>query len=182
MNRVLRTAAIGVLVLSPAVLSACSAGQIAQTATQARDIRGGQADVGDISLRTASTAYPQSGAYEAGGDARLLVVIANSGSSDDVLTDISGEGFSSVQITDPASTSEGETTEITIPAGQNVYIGDGGPSVTLVGLDETLTPAQSLDVTMTFRDAGEVTLPVLVGTPSRDLPRGEGFDFHGGEE
>ena len=27
-------------------------------------------------------------------------------------------------------------------------------------------------------EAGEVTLPVLVGTPSLDLPRGEAFDFH----
>ncbi|KQS68586.1 copper chaperone PCu(A)C [Modestobacter sp. Leaf380] len=181
MNRVLRAVTTGVLVLSPAVLSACSAGQVAQTATQDRDIRGGQANVGDIHLRTASTAYPQSGLYESGGDARLLVAIANSGTADDVLTDISGEGFESVEIVDPTSEEEAPT-EITVPAGQNVYVGEGGPTVTLVGLTEELTPGQSLEVTMTFQDAGEVTLPVLIGTPSLDLPRGEGFDFHGGEE
>ncbi len=180
MNRVLRAATIGVLVLSPAVLSACSAGQIAQTATQDRDIRGGQADLGSIHLRTATTAYPQSGSYEAGDDARLIVSIGNSGPTDDVLTGITGDGFESISIVDPTSEEE-EPTQITIPAGENVYVGEGGPSVTLVGLTEGLTPAQSLEVTMTFRDAGEVTLPVLVGTPSRDLPRGEGFDFHGGE-
>lgn len=181
MNRVLRAATIGVLVLSPAVLSACSAGQIAQTAEPARDLRGGQADLGDINLRTATTAYPRSGSYEQGDDARLLVAIANSGTADDVLTDISGEGFESVEITDPSSVKE-TPTEITIPAGQNVYIGEGGPAVTLVGLTQNLTPGQALEVTMTFQDAGTVTLPVLVGTPPLDVPRGEGFDFSGGEE
>ncbi|MCO7219917.1 copper chaperone PCu(A)C [Klenkia sp. PcliD-1-E] len=178
MNRVLRAATIGVLVLSPAVLSACSAGQIAQTATQERDIRGGQADLGSIHLRTATTAYPQSGVYEEGGDARLLVAIANSGTSDDELTDISGPGFESYEVVDPTASGDASPTGFTIPAGSNVYVGDGGPQVTLTGLTEALTPAQSLEVTFTFRDAGEVTLPVLVGTPSLDLPRGEQFDFH----
>ncbi|MEI4273493.1 copper chaperone PCu(A)C [Klenkia sp. LSe6-5] len=185
MNRVVRAAAVGVLLLSPVVLSACSAGQIAQTATQDRDIRGGQGDVGDIHLRTATTAYPQSGRYDEGGDARLLVAIANSGDADDELTDISGPGFESYKVVDSSSDEESPT-GFTIPAGQNVYVGDGGPAVTLTGLTEPLTPAQALEVTFTFRDAGEVTVPVLVGTPSLDLPRGEGFDFHeeegGGEE
>lgn len=181
MNRVVRAAAIGVLVLSPVVLSACSAGQIAQTATQDRDIRGGQADLGSIHLRTATTAYPTNGSYAEGGDARLLVAIANSGTSDDELTDISGDGFESYEVVDPQATEESGT-GITIPAGQNVFVGESGPIVTLVGLSRELTPAQSLEVTFTFRDAGEVTVPVLVGTPSLDLPRGEGFDFHEGEE
>lgn len=177
MNRVVRAATIGVLVLSPVALSACSAGQIAQTATQDRDIRGGQADLGSIHLRTATTAYPQSGSYEEGGDARLLVAIANSGPTDDELTDISGPGFETYEVVDPSAEEEAPT-GFTIPAGGNVYVGEGGPQVTLTGLTEALTPAQSLEVTFTFRDAGEVTLPVLVGTPSLDLPRGEPFDFH----
>jgi copper(I)-binding protein len=182
-NRVLRTATVGALLLSPVLLTSCSAGQIAQTATQDRDIRGGQADLGDIHLRTATTAYPTNGLYEAGDDARLLVAIANSGPTDDVLTDISGDGFESVEIVDPEADPEATepTTELTIPAGGNVYVGDGGPAVTLVGLTEELTPGTALQVTMTFENAGEVTLPVLVGTPALDLPRGEGFDFHGEE-
>ncbi|SDO93261.1 Protein of unknown function [Klenkia soli] len=184
MNRVLRAAAVGVLVLSPVVLTACSAGQIAQTATQDRDIRGGQGDVGDIHLRAADTAYPESGAYERGGDARLEVAIGNSGDADDELLDISGPGFDSYEVSRPIG-SEAEVTDsgFTVPAGQNVYLGeDADVIVVLQGLTEALTPAQALEVTFTFRDAGEVTVPVLVGTPSEDLPRGEGFDFHEGEE
>ncbi len=181
MNRVVRAATIGALVLSPVALSACSAGQIAQTATQDRDIRGGQADAGQIHLRTATTAYPQSGAYTEGGDARLLVAVANSGQADDEVTDISGPGFESAEVVDPTSTEEAPTGFV-VPAGQNVFVGEGGPTVTLVGLTQALTAGESLEVTFTFRDAGEITLPVLVGTPSLDLPRGEGFDFGGGEE
>ncbi len=138
MNRVVRAATIGVLVLSPVALSACSAGQIAQTATQDRDIRGGQADLGSIHLRTATTAYPQSGSYEEGGDARLLVAIANSGPTDDELTDISGPGFETYEVVDPSAEEEAPT-GFTIPAGGNVYVGEGGPQVTLTGLTEALT-------------------------------------------
>ena len=44
---------------------------------------------------------------------------------------------------------------------------------------------QYVDVTFTFEQAGEVTVPVPVGVSTRDLPRGEPFDFHqeeGGEQ
>jgi copper(I)-binding protein len=183
-NRVVRAATIGVLVLSPVVLSACSAGQIAQTATQDRDIRGGQGDVGDIHLRAATTAYPESGFYEEGGDALLEVAIGNSGDADDELVDISGPGFESYTVALPLGAEDIEFTDsgFDVPAGQNVYVGSGGPIVVLEDLSSTITPAQALEVTFTFRDAGEVTVPVLVGTPSEDLPRGEGFDFHEGEE
>ena len=184
MNRVVRAAAVGVLVLSPVVLSACSADQIAQTATQDRDIRGGQADVGDIHLRTATTAYPESGAYEVGGEAVLEVAVANSGTADDELVDISGSGFDSYTVALLLGAGDDITvtdTGFELRAGQNVYVGDS-VVVVLEGLTEALTPAQALDVTFTFRDAGEVTVPVLVGTPAEDLPRGEDFDFHEGEE
>ena len=53
MNRALRAATMGVLLLSPVVLSACSAGQVTQTATQQRDKTGAQAQVGDLSQRHA---------------------------------------------------------------------------------------------------------------------------------
>ncbi len=49
MNRALRAATMGVLLLSPVALSACSAGQVTQTPSQVRDKTGAQAQVGDIS-------------------------------------------------------------------------------------------------------------------------------------
>jgi hypothetical protein len=50
-NRALRAATMGVLLLSPVALSACSAGQVTQTATQERDKVGAMGQVGDLTLR-----------------------------------------------------------------------------------------------------------------------------------
>jgi len=81
-NRALRAATMGALLLSPVALTACSAGQVAQTATQMRDKVGGTAMVGDITIRDARLAYPTNGEYAAGADARLIVVVSNDGKLD----------------------------------------------------------------------------------------------------
>lgn len=185
MNRALRAAAMGALLFSPVALSACSAGQVAQTAEQIRDTYGGQANAGDIAIRQAHLAYPVNGEYREGGDARLIVAIANEGRADDTLLSITGDAFDGVEVTGTAATAAtGASTggssgdlDVPIPADSNVYVGGDGPIVTLTGLNETLAPGQALDVTMTFAEAGEVPVTVLVGVSSRDLPRGEPFDF-----
>jgi copper(I)-binding protein len=191
-NRALRAAAMGALLLTPVALSACSAGQVAQTAEQNRDRFGGTAAAGDIAIRNAQLAYPVTGAYQRGGDARLLVAIANGGQTDDTLVSIEGEAFDGVEVTGLAAPAAGATTpapaagstelDLPIPANSNVYVGDSGPVVTLTGLSESFAPGQSLDVTMTFEEAGEVPVQVLVGVSTRDLPRGEAFDFHEEEQ
>ena len=98
MNRALRAATIGVLLLSPVVLSACSAGQVTQTATQERDKTGAQGQVGDLSIRQAELLSPRGGSYEAGDDADLQVAIVNGGSEADTLVAVEGDGFSSAEI------------------------------------------------------------------------------------
>jgi copper(I)-binding protein len=172
-NRALRAATMGVLVLSPLALSACSAGQVTQTATQERDKTGAQAQVGDITLREARLAYPRSGAYEPGDDAELIVAIVNSGAQSDTLTGVEGEGFGGAEISGD---------EIEIPTDSTVFVGEDDLTVTLTDLDEGLTTGQVLRVTLTFEDAGDITVPVSVSTPDRALERGDAFDFHQGEE
>jgi periplasmic copper chaperone A len=179
-NRALRAATMGVLLLSPVALSACSAGQVTQTAGQHRDRTGAMADVGDISLRGVQLAFPRGGTYDRGDDAELLMVIANDGPTDDTLTDISGEGFRDVEI-DDSSQGSGSTNEIEIPAGEVVVVDGEDLSVTLTDLDESLTTGQGLELTFTFENAGDVTLFATVRTPDSDLPRGEPFNFHGEE-
>ena len=98
MNRALRATVVGVLVLSPVTLGACSAGQVSQTGTQDRDKVGPQAQVEDILLRQVLLAYPEGGRYEEGDDAELIVTIVNSSERDDTLTGIEGEGFSGLQV------------------------------------------------------------------------------------
>ena len=234
MNRALRAATMGVLLLSPIALTACSAGQVPQTATQNRDKVGPAAAVGDITLRQITLAYPQDGLYSAGDDAELQMAIVNSDTEADTLVGIEGEAFDGVVVsgqatasavpsspsaattpatpstpgaapstpTTPGATPSAPTTpgatpvpgtvptssapaaastevQIPIPAGSTVFLGGaGGPTVELADLSEELTSGQSIEVTLTFQRAGEVTVPAVVATPGRALPRGEPFDFH----
>ena len=177
MNRALRAATTGVLLLSPLALSACSAGQVTQTATQERDKVGSMAQVGDITLRAATLEYPQGGAYEAGDDAELSLAIVNASTEADTLVGISGDGFGQAEI-EPADAS-GSSSGLEIPGGARVFVGDDGDAtITLTDLDEELTTGQYVELEFTFENAGEITLPVTVSTPDRVLERGELFDFH----
>jgi copper(I)-binding protein len=234
-NRALRAATMGVLLLSPVALSACSAGQVTQTATQERDKTGSTAQIGDITLRSAELAYPRSGRYDAGDDAELQVAIVNGGAEPDALVDVTGKDFTRAEISTsgassatssgasasasasgspstsgspsasasasasaaptgsaaltptgttaapssaPAATSSAGSSEIVIPPHSSVFVGSGDYTITLVGLARPLTTGQYLDVTFTFRKAGEVTLRVTVANPPRAGNRGETFDFH----
>ena len=114
MNRALRAATMGVLLLSPVVVSACSAGQTTQTASQERDKTGAQAQVGDLSLRQAELVHPREGSYEQGDDAELRVAIVNGGADADTLIRVEGEGFGSAEI---QGASGGESTSTSASAG-----------------------------------------------------------------
>ena len=188
MNRALRAAAMGALLLSPVLLSACSAGQVAQTVTQEQNL-GNSADVGLLNLRGLQLPYPTGGVYPAGGDARLLGAVASTATADDTLVAVEGEDFESVEVVDPSAAeavADGAASDqlaIVVPAGGLLQFGNGqGPSVTLVGLADEVGVGQFVDVTFTFAEAGEVTVPVPVGISQRDLPRGEPFDFHEEQE
>jgi copper(I)-binding protein len=172
-NRALRAATMGVLLLSPVALSACSAGQVTQTATQDRDKTGAQAQVGDITLREARLDYPTGGTYEAGDDADLIVAIVNGGEESDTLTGVEGKGFGGAEISDD---------EIEIAPDSAVFVGEDDASITLTDLDESLTTGQVMEITFTFENAGEVTVPISVSNPERALERGDTFDFHEGDE
>jgi copper(I)-binding protein len=182
-NRALRAAAMGALLLSPAVLTACGAGQVSQTATQEQNL-GNTADVGPLAIRGLQLAYPTGGVYPAGSDARLIGTVVSSAPAADTLVGIEGDGFTDVDVVDPSAPAAGAGApggqlSIDVPAQGALILGTGqGPSVTLVGLTEELTVGQYLDVTFTFEEAGAVTVAVPVGVASRDLPRGEAFDFH----
>jgi copper(I)-binding protein len=183
-NRALRAATMGVLLLSPLALSACSAGQITQTAGQDRDKVGAMAEVGQIKLRAVELAAPRGGLYDDGDDVELNLSIVNESQEDDALTDISGEGFGEVEIDDDSATSSGSggADEIEIPADSAVHVDGENLTITLTDLDESLTTGQSLELTFTFENAGEVTVPVIVAAPEDEVDREAGFDFHHEEE
>ena len=177
MNRALRAATTGVLLVSPVALSACSAGQVTQTATQERDKVGAMAQVGDLTIRQVQFLSPNEGVYERGDDAELQLAVVNSGEEADTLTEVSGEGFGEVEF-DDGSTGSSAADSIEIPGDSATYIDGEELAVTLTDLDEGLTAGQYLELTFTFENAGEITVPVTVATPDEALERGEAFDFH----
>lgn len=199
MNRALRAATVGVLLFSPLVISACSAGQVNQTSTQLRDKVGPEVQVGDLTLRGIQLAYPTNGSYAPGDDAELQMSMVNSGSEDDALVGIKGTGFAEVRVTGaasgtvvaspsagatttpppaPATTSGGaRAVDITIPSNTSVFLGENAPTITLVALGQPLTPAQTLDLTFTFQKAGDVTVAVPVAVPASNVPQTSSFNF-----
>lgn len=208
MNRALGAATAGVLLLSPLALSACSAGQVTQTNTQERDKVGAMAQVGDITVRAVELESPRGGAgYEAGDDAELTLAIVNGGQEADTLVGVDGEGFGDAEIESsgsPAtgsnsgsnsgsSTGTGGTTtggsgsgaasdEIEIPADTTVFVDGDEASITLTDLDEDLNVGQYIEVTLSFENAGDLTVLVTVANPEDAEERGEAFDFHNEEE
>jgi copper(I)-binding protein len=181
-NRALRAATMGVLLLSPVALAACSSGQVTQTATQERDKTGGQAMVDGITLRAVVLEHPRGGRYEAGDDAELRMAIVNTTTENDTLTAVEGDGFASAEITGPRAEGDaagtGAPEEIGIGAGETVFVGEDRVTVELTDLGEDLTAGQNLELVLTFENAGEVTVRALVATPDEEEERGEAFDFH----
>jgi copper(I)-binding protein len=199
-NRALGAATAGVLLLSPLALSACSAGQVTQTATQERDKVGAMAQVGDITVRAVELVSPRAGSYEAGDDAEMTLAIVNSGEEADTLVGVQGEGFGDAEIRTAgtaatgadsgSSTTTGGTTttgtggsaagsdEIEIPVDTTVFVDGNDASITLTDLEESLTVGQYLELTLSFENAGDVTVPVTVANPEDEQERGEAFDFH----
>jgi copper(I)-binding protein len=179
-NRALRAATMGVLLLSPVALSACSAGQVTQTATQERDKVGAMGQVGELTIRQVEFLSPREGFYERGDDAELQLAIVNSGLEADTLVDVSGEGFGDVEFDNGTTGGSGSSSGdgIEIPADSPTFVDGEGLGITLTDLDEALTAGQYLELTFTFENAGEITIPVTVSTPEETAERGEAFDFH----
>ena len=188
MNRALRATTMGVLLLSPVALSACSSGQVTQTATQDRDKAGPMADVENITLRSVLLDYPRGDRYEEGDDVELRAAIVNTADESDTLLSIESEDFEEVRVLGGDATgvsqSSGSSGEIglEIPRGETVYLGADGPTVLLENLTGELTAGQSIDLTMTFELAGEVSVRAMVDNPEEEVERGEAFDFQQEEQ
>ena len=257
MNRALRAATMGALLLTPVVLTACSAGQVNQTSSQDRDKVGPAVELGELALRQVTLVHPceagdeEATAYEAGDSPELMLTIVNSGREADTLTGIEGELFDGVYVGEapsattaaptpvtpttsapatssapgtgaaeteapessgapatssapapavpstPAQPTATDSPDIEIPAQSSLTIGlrqyeEGSPCEPEIASDTTrlfladldvdrdspLTPSQTVVMTFTFENAGEVTVPALVQGPHGAVERAEGFDFH----
>ena len=148
------------LVIASVVLSGC--GDDGQAARVGGPGVGGS--VGDVELRNVRLDNPPAGIYEIGSAALLGVAIVNEG-DDEQLVGVSGPDFTGAVVDENPASSD---PAITIPAGRTVFTdGPDGPVLVLVGIDETLRSSESLPVTFTFEEAGEVTVDAPVSAPLR---------------
>ncbi|MBM7806828.1 copper(I)-binding protein [Geodermatophilus bullaregiensis] len=131
------------------------------------EVRGGavgpdEAVTGDLSVLQVQVEYPLDGVHEESEDARLFLGIANSGPTEDVLVDVTGPFAEAVD-------GDGGDFAIPVAADDNVYVGaEGAPTITLTGLERSLRSSQSIPVTFTFEQAGEVTIDAVVAAEGQD--------------
>jgi copper(I)-binding protein len=160
-------------------LSGCSAGQIAQTATQQPAVNGALAWVGDptsgIALRNLHLRAPQTSDYvRPGSDVELLFVAVNeSAEQDDRLVSVTSS-IGTVSLTG----------DLRVPAGGTLIVGtpDGTPSPldategadtveATVQLTEPISNGLNYPFTFTFERSGqkEINVPISAGeTPRRE--------------
>jgi hypothetical protein len=101
-------AAVGSGAAGVLLVTGCAAGQQAQTVEQTPSIDGVQAEAGNIAIRAAGIAAPESGAsYSKGSDAPLRMVLINRGGAADKLVSVTSTMAGGVQITPGSSSSPG---------------------------------------------------------------------------
>lgn len=169
------------------VLTACSAGKVTQTDSQVAAVSGANGDAGPIAVRDATLAWPEDAEpagpapYEEGDDAPLLLTIVNGGGVADKLVSVTSPAAAEVTVDGPATIAAGtsvtSSSEAANPAGDAIAlprpggVGEQGDelSIMLTDLARALRPGLPTEVTLLFRDSGQITLQVPVAAP--DAPR-----------
>ncbi|MGH3432921.1 MAG: hypothetical protein ACRDQB_08815 [Thermocrispum sp.] len=174
------------LVAAAAVAGAagCSAGQVTQTATHLAAVNGDSAQVGAVQVSNATLAYPEGGYWSAGSDVGVSMTITNNGPAADELQRIAGSISDDIPIDGAtvipsrrALTIGGQPAPSTPKADSGTDAGAAGKAtVVLSEIKKNLFPGMVVDLTLTFRDAGTVTLRVPIAAPEHprsDLPAEE---------
>ncbi len=105
----------------------------------------------------------------AGATSAVYFIIENGGETDTLLSAASGVAAAN-ELHVSMMTGEGAMTmhhleNVPVPAGENVEFAPGGLHVMLIDLTEGLAPGDQFDLTLTFENAGEMTVPVTVREP-----------------
>ncbi len=147
----------GALVGVGALLTACGAGQRAETSREFSTITAANAETADrtISVRAAY--------LEVQGDTtRGYLTVVNGGSVADALIGATSDEAASVTITRQANFTASPTTSLPIPVGARVDLAPGGSYLQLNGVKTQLRVGEVVRVTLSFASAGSVTLGLPV--------------------
>ena len=109
------------------------------------------------------------------GNGAAYMVIKNRGGEDDALISASADFADAVELHETTmmdAGGEGETDQemvmmqpvpsIAVPAGGSATLAPGGYHIMLIGLKEQLEPGQTVTLTLTFEEAGEVEVEAEV--------------------
>ena len=99
------------------------------------------------------------------GTGVVYLTITNEGETDDALVSVSTDRADlaevhETRVQDEIAVMMPHDGALEIPAGESVSLEPGGLHVMLIGLTDDIRLGDTFDVTLTFEDAGEVTLPV----------------------
>ncbi|MGH4016368.1 MAG: copper chaperone PCu(A)C [Pseudonocardiaceae bacterium] len=182
-----RTTRIVACCAAALTLAGCGAGQVTQTDSQVAVIDGSSADIGSIAVRDVLIPYPEDhhGNYPSGSKVPVRLTLVNQGSSADTLVSASTPAARRVLVqgttTIPAGTSVGTVDELehatspaptTAPTTEPVSPLDIGTlRFVLIDTTRTVRPGQNIEITLVFRDAGRLTLPVPMGPPPEHSER-----------
>lgn len=143
------------------LLGGCAAGQQAQTVQQTPSIDGVQADAGNIAIRAAGIAAPESGtSYAKGSTAQLRMVIINRADQPDKLVSVSSTAASGAQLSGAA-------------AGGSSASG-GSPSASSSSVSATATPSTSASASGSSSGSAGSTSIELPGRQSVQIGIGTG--------
>ncbi|WP_432143619.1 DUF461 domain-containing protein [Streptomyces sp. bgisy084] len=169
MSRSLRRGVLAatVLSLSIATLSACGAGNDAQTLEVKPD--NAATSVGDIKIQNANViTQPE---VDAKGPAVVSATVFNSGTKDQKLTALSVDGTGQTAKLAPADHGSGP---IVVPAGGSVVIGgEGNPSAVLASGREAVQDGNAQPLTFKFSSTGQVRINAYV-VPAKNYFEGYG--------
>ncbi|MFC4603748.1 hypothetical protein [Rhodococcus kronopolitis] len=152
-------------------LSACSAGQISQTATQVAAVNGNYANQGDVALRNVHILYPNSDEFslEPGGTVALAFTAVNENLSEperlgristDFAKSVTIAGEAGGRVIDPGTSLGAGVRAATVlddPEDPTQLV-----LVTLDDISEGVRPGLTIPVTFTFARAGDITVQVPV--------------------
>jgi copper(I)-binding protein len=150
-----RIACVALLAAIP--LTACAAGYQAETSRERTTLTSVSAAKGNLTLRNIFFVGPAS----SGENMPLYLAIFNGGTSSDTLMSISSSSFSSGFV--PSNK--------TIQASGQKYYNEGDGDVPqLIGAKSQVRVGQTVNVTLNFQQAGELTIAVPVEAATNGLP------------
>lgn len=170
------------------LLTGCGAGQVASTTSQVAAVNGGAASQSQVSLRDVVMVYPptDNATWPAGSDVPLSFTLSNTADAPDTLERVSTPAAASVEVSG-TTTIPSRAAVVALEGGQGSPQGAdpsaagtapgtalfaGTLEVTLKGLTQPITSGLTAQVTFTFANAGDISVPVPIA--AAEYERSEG--------